>query len=323
MVPGDQTRRCIVCVGFSVALVSAMVAAAHAQSGSAHEHATQLDREARDLARRNRWADACPRFEASLRIDPANDRRLELAECYEQIGRVASAWSLYRDAIDAAEKAHDFLRRDCARAHAKRLEAQLPRLTVSLGFPPPVGFTIDRDGAHIDPGALGVATYVEPGEYEITAWAPGFKPFKQTVQLSRGEARTLEIPRLEARVSPFEAPRSRQHIAIGVGIAGEITIVVGLLFGWHARSLSNDTIALCPTKLRCSNLTDYSNATRMIHDANVSAKTSTVLVLGGSAAALTGVGLLLAAPRPNKLNMARIAPWVDDGIVGVTITGGF
>lgn len=304
-----------------VVLVSAIARVADAQSSSAHDHTTQLASEARTLAVQGRWTEACPKFEQSLRIDPTIDRRLELAECYEQIRKPASAWRLYRDAIDDAEKANDFLRFDYAKRQVRRLESKLPRLTISLLFPPPLGFTIERDGICIDPRELGVATYLDPGEYQITVSAPGFKPFKQAVKLTGEEARTLTIPRLAAAISPNDPPRTHQYIAIGTSAVGEMTILVGLLFGWHARTLGDKAVQRCPA-LNCPSSMDYVQGKNLIHDAHVSATASTVLVIGGSAAVLTGVGWLLAAPRPKRFD-PRIAPWLGDGAAGLTITGGF
>ena len=104
-------------------LVMAIVAGqAHAQApqGSSSALAEQLFNQARDLVKANKWAEACPKFEASLRYDPVLGTRLNLATCYEHIGKLAKAWGLYRESIDAAKKAGDTKRADYAQKQADR-----------------------------------------------------------------------------------------------------------------------------------------------------------------------------------------------------------
>jgi len=90
-------------------LVLALVPSrAHAQApaseGSSSALAEQLFNQGRDLSKVNNWADACPKFEASLRYDPVLGTRLNLATCYEHVGKLASAWGLYRESIEAREE---------------------------------------------------------------------------------------------------------------------------------------------------------------------------------------------------------------------------
>jgi hypothetical protein len=79
-------------------------------------------------------------------------------------------------------------RHDYAQAQAAALEPRLPRLTLSAPADRPAGFVVRRDGTPIAAGALGVALYVDPGEHEVTASAPGFEAFTQTVRLVPGKA---------------------------------------------------------------------------------------------------------------------------------------
>lgn len=175
---------------------------ADAQSGDSSAIAEQLFNEARELAKANQWAEACPKFEASLRYDPVLGTRLNLATCYEHIGKLASAWSLYRESVELAKKAGDIKRRDYAQKQAAALESRLPKLAISAPVKPPSGFVVTRDGTRIDAGVLGVALYVDPGAHEITATAPGFEAFTQTVSLAEGKVETLAIPNLKAVPAP-------------------------------------------------------------------------------------------------------------------------
>src|ERR1044071_3669673 len=154
-------------------LVSLLAGSAQAQSSDSSALAEQLFNQARDLIKANKWAEACPKFEASLRYDPVLGTRLNLATCYEHIGKLASAWGLYRESIDAAKKAGDAKRGDYAAKQAAALEPRLPKLAISAPPNKPPGFVVKRDGTPIDPGELGAALYLDPGTHEVVASATG------------------------------------------------------------------------------------------------------------------------------------------------------
>src|SRR5512138_3647032 len=98
---------------------------AHAQPADNTALAEQLFNEGRELGKANNWAAACPKFEASLRYDPAVGTRLNLATCYEKVNKPASAWGQYREAADVAAKQGDTKRRDFAQKAAAALEPRL------------------------------------------------------------------------------------------------------------------------------------------------------------------------------------------------------
>src|ERR1041384_6255681 len=147
-------------------LVMAIVAGrGHAQApeGSPGALAGQLFNQGRDLIKANNWVEACPKFEASLRYDPVLGTRLNLATCYEHIGKLASAWGLYRESVELAKKAGDTKRAEYAQKQAARPDPRLPKLAISAPAKPPAGFVVKRDETTVDAGALGVALYVDPG----------------------------------------------------------------------------------------------------------------------------------------------------------------
>src|SRR5581483_7068571 len=162
-------------------VVSALSGQAVAQSGNSTALAEQLFKEARELAKGNRWTEACPKFEASLHYDPVLGTRLNLATCYEHIGKLASAWGLYKDAAERARKAGDAKRAAYAQKQAAALEPRLPRLSISAPPHPPAGFTIKRDDSAVDAAEFGTALYVDPGSHTVTASAPGFEDRSITV----------------------------------------------------------------------------------------------------------------------------------------------
>jgi len=313
-------------------------------SGNSTALAEQLFNQARDLAKANKWAEACPKFEASLRYDPVLGTRLNLATCYEHIGKLASAWGLYRESIELAKKAGDTKRADYAQKQATALEPRLPKLAISAPANPPAGLIVKRDDTAIDAGGLGVALYVDPGTHQITASAPGFEPFTITVTLVEGKTETFALPALAAKPVPAHVPdssvlpsehrvdaiepvvppsRTRRYVGLGVGAAGVVAVGVGLLFGVKANSTYSDAKALCDSNLVCNSPTDYDKAKDLMRDARWRATISTVLVVAGGTAIVAGAIVLLTAPHARERVTAQIVPVMHDRGAGLAIMGGF
>jgi hypothetical protein len=326
-----------------VVMMSIVAGRAHAQSGDAGSLAEQLFNQARDLTKTDRWAEACPKFEASLRYDPALGTRLNLATCYEHIDKLATAWGLYRESIDLAKKAGDTKRRDYAQTQAAALEPRLAKLTISAPAKSPAGLVVTRDGTPIESGALRTPLYVDAGPHEIAASAPGFESFAQTITMVDGKTETLAIPALTPKPASTpvdDAPKragarraepaepvpppspTRKYVAIGTGAAGVVAVGVGLVFGAKARSTYKDATTLCGPDLLCSK-DDYPRGRQLVQDAHSSATVSTVLVIGGSAAIVAGAVVFLTAPRAQERATARLLPVLHDHGAGLAITGGF
>src|SRR4051812_19346522 len=81
---------------------------AHADASAAEQAAADaLFNEAQRLVLAGRAAEACPKFVESQRLDPALGTILNLADCLEKIGQTASAWALFNDLQDTAQRAGD------------------------------------------------------------------------------------------------------------------------------------------------------------------------------------------------------------------------
>lgn len=244
-----------------VATLCLTAAVTVAQPSDSRANADLLFTQARDLAAKGNYVEACPKFEASLRLDPALGTRLNLADCYEASGKVASAWAMFRAAADVAKINRD-PREQLASRRATALEAQLPKLIIRIDGPPTPGLTIVRSGAAIEPAMLGSATYVDPGRTVITASAPGFVDFTTTVEAKVGESVEVVVPPLstvsttattmapspttakpnlplvtKAPAHPSSTMPKRRVVAFAVGGTGIALTGVGIGLGISANNL--------------------------------------------------------------------------------------
>src|SRR5258705_13207662 len=91
-------------------------AAARAQSGDSAVAQALFD-QAKQLLADGRTAEACPKLEESQRLEPRSGTLINLARCYEQLGRLASAWSKYIEAATSAKASGNTEREAVARQY--------------------------------------------------------------------------------------------------------------------------------------------------------------------------------------------------------------
>jgi len=327
----------------AVLATAAAAAPAAAQPADAKAAAEQLFAEGRDLAKKGNHAAACPKFEASLRLDPALGTRLNLADCYERTGKLASAWGLYREAVDAARRANDPVRRDFAARRAAAVEPRLPRLIIRVPAGAEVsGLVVTRDGAPVDRVLFDTAVYVDPGSHGVAATAPGHESFETEVTATEGDVSTVDIPPLPP--SPSDAPgaepvtgtdglgsapahaapsggSSRATWGLVSGGAGAVSLAAGLGFGWSAKKTWDrafDSGACKRETLECS-----PHGQELTDSARLRANVANALV--GAGVVLVGVGavLYLTAPDDHPAERMALVPVAGPDEIGFAVTGGF
>jgi hypothetical protein len=178
---------------------------ARSQSAEDKAAAEALFDEGKKLLGEKRFAEACARFESSQRLDPGTGTLLFLADCYETMGRTASAWSTFREAAAAAKAAGKADREKTARDRAAKLDGKLFQLTLSVGGASTPGLRVMREDIEVKKEVWGLAVPVDPGTYKLTVTAPGKKEWSTTVEVPKGAGnRTIDVPALED--APKEAP---------------------------------------------------------------------------------------------------------------------
>jgi hypothetical protein len=309
-----------------------------AQSSAAEKAAAEaLFDQGKKLMAEGKHAEACPKFAESQRLDAGIGTMLYLSDCYEKIGRTASAWASFREAESAARASGQAERARIARDRAAALESKLSRLTINVspkaGDLP--GLSVKRDGAPLSNALWNSPLPVDPGPHAIEATAPGYRAFALTIEVRPGGGSlTAEVPALEKEAAPTPAgpvttstveggsrwpvQKTFALIAGGVGVAG---LAAGSIFGLQARSSWKDYEATqaadCNSEGRCVDPA-YKNAKNAKREANVATLGFGVGVLGLAG----GVVLWLTAPKapaPSAATRWQFAPVVGAGGVGAEL----
>lgn len=278
-------------------------ARALAQNADNKVQAEALFEEGRRLLDAKNFAAACPKLEASQKLDPGAGTLLNLAACYEGNGQLASAWVTYKDAAAAAQGRHpDWA--DQASKKADELKPKLSHLTVVVSQSVP-GLEVKRDGNVIAEGVLGAAMPVDPGTHRIDATAPGRVPFSTQVVIpaSQGSA-TVTIPVLGAQAGPAtqtsvpsKAGNTQRLLGVVVTGVGVVGIGVGAVFGVLALGKKSSASNNCsPDYTVCKTQDGIDDVNAAKSDGFV----STVTLIGGAAFATAGIVLYLTAPHAEK-----------------------
>lgn len=277
--------------------------------------AEALFTEGRSLASSGKCAEAIPKFQASQKLDPGVGTLLNLAECYEQVGKTASAWAEYREAISLARLAGSKEREELATERAKALEPKLSRLAIKVTGDAS-GVTITRDGEAVDSAELGVAIPVDPGEHVIEASAPGKQKFSQTIEVgANADSKAVEIPTLAAGTGDVTPPgdegaaaksdgSSQRTIGLIVGGVGLVGVAVGAVFGLQASSKWDDAKSKCDDyPYGCS-----SEGVSLADDASSAATISTIGFIAGGVLVAGGATLFLTAGSSDDKVSLGIGP---------------
>lgn len=309
--------------------------------------AEALFEQGRALAAEGKYAEACPKFADSERLDPSSGTLLNLANCYEKLGRTATAWATYREAASAASAANraDYLA--VAQRHADALVPKLAKLTANVAQPVD-GMVVRRDGVEMPRSEWGVPIPIDAGAHTVEAEAPGYKSWSSDVQVPQdGALVTVAVPALEAAPvqaapapptpAPAPAPAaplpatdaamgadqaslgSGQRLAgiviAGVGIAG---LGASAIFAVIAKNTYNDSLDKCqpnnPGLCTTDGVSERNNART---DGDIAS-----VAFGVGAAALVGGAVVwLTAPRASSTGAAGIV--VAPTLGGAVVRGAF
>jgi hypothetical protein len=247
-------RRLILLLGL---LPAAAPSLARATDPTARNLAEHLFAEAKKLMADGKYDEACPKLAESERLDPGGGTILNLAVCHEQIGRFASAWSEFREAIDIARTDGRHDREVFALDHLSKVEPKVSHVSLVLDRKVDIpGLALKLDGQAISRIAWSSPLPVDPGPHEITASAPGKQDRRVIVQMiGNAENKSVSIPALDDAMSAPpdafpdragpEAPSAKRTIGLVLGGVGLAALGVGSVFGIAAIQKRHDSDASC------------------------------------------------------------------------------
>ena len=319
-----------------------------AAQGTAQATGRALFNEGVALYNKGDYEAACPKLEASLKAFSGIGTRGKLAECYEKLGRFASAYAAYREVAQLATRSGDPAREQVASERAKSLEPKLSYVTITL---PPAndvpGLVIKRNGRELDRSKLGSAEPVDAGSIAIEVSAPGRKTFNGRVAVTQAQVVRFDVPALAVDAPPppvrsdapapvssppptptaeepppsaiyGDPPRWQKPVGIVLIGAGVVGLGLGGYFGLAAKSKYDGAF----DNGGCDRATKACDASGQsaVDAAHSKATVSTIMFGAGAGLAVVGVVVLLTAPSraPRALH---IAPTSYAGGGGVVVGG--
>ena len=310
--------------------ISPVLAMADTRDPAAAEALFEAGRQA---ATRGDWATACPKFAESERLDPAPGTLLNLADCEEHLGHLASAWEAWHEALSSLPPGDD--RVGPVRKRAAALDARIPRLTVRLATGAPPGASVHRDALELAAASLGVPLPVDPGAHVVRVDAPGHEPASTSVTLAEGESRVLDVsagaavapepptapPAPAAPAPPPPAaeasPPAPAHPVLRttgfvLGIAGLASLAAGGVTGALALAQKSTVQAHCPEPRGCDQ-----TGMDAAQSGHTYATVSDVTFIAGGALLAAGVALVLLNPaQESRTTGLLLAPSPNGASIG-------
>jgi tetratricopeptide (TPR) repeat protein len=316
-------------------IVVCAICMAGVAGGTAYaDKADQLFKKGKRLLGEKKYAEACDAFEESDRIDSGIGAKLNVAKCYQEWGRLATAWRWFSDAERMAKDTKDD-RASKIHALIEELDPSVPRLTVKvLRNADTKGVVFKLDGVAFDASMLGIEQRVDPGPHQIDYIVNGAKQTKM-VPVERGGSSevTLDLPKRSRSTTPQtdaavaasgrDPVQTRRLLGLGISGAGALAMGVAGIVTLRARSDYKHALSA-----HCRGDTKMCDAEGLAatHGARRRANISTAVAIGGLAA--VGGGLYLYFTATNAASHGEehalyLAPSLGDAGTGIVLGGAF
>lgn len=275
---------------------SAMDAAAQARA-----QAEVLFQQGSDLLEAGRANEACPRLQAAVDLagGEALGGKLVLARCFEAVGRIASAWGLYREVATRAANAGQTERAAEADARVSALGPRLHYLELELAsdIASESTLSVAIDGRVQPRASLSAKLPIDPGAHAVSVSMKG-RSREDVVTIPEGPGATsfsLEAPSEEiaSDAAPSGGFWSGARIAgLVIGSVGALGIVGGVSVGAVASSDYDAAFTLG----NCAGSPPVCDDASGIEDARTTGDIGTAIFFAGLGVAAVGLVVFIVAP---------------------------
>jgi len=282
---------------------------------------------------------AISNFVESLRLDRQPKALLNLADCEEKLGKLATALAHFAEARDLARAQRLGPLQTLAEQRRQALEKRVARLSVRLAKDAPAGTAVTRDGVELGAVSLNTSLPIDPGNHVIVVRSTGSERAYE-VTIAESETKEIEVTpvggrplptspvpraadakpapslneatpsaRNRVRVAGTPVPASPAELPPSTGLGGQriaalITGGAGLaataVGGYFAvRAQSAYNAADCDASNTCS--------PQGVADQNVAyarARSATIATVGGLVGIAAGFVLWVTAPTPASSDAA-------------------
>lgn len=143
--------------------------------------------------------EALSRFEVAEKFFSAPTHLLHMGQCQAATGKLVEASETFeklsRTALTKESPDAFRLAQEQGRKHLAQLRPRIPTLRIQT-HPPPAALgnlVVKVNGKALPREILGIARPVNPGRYQVTVWAPGYRETIAELEVGEGTARALEM----------------------------------------------------------------------------------------------------------------------------------
>ncbi len=307
----------------AIVLLSGGLAVADKESKA---RADKLFEDGRRYLAAKEYALACTAFEQSHEADAAIGTQLNIALCYEEWGKVASAYRAYLEAERLAKEKKD-KRAAGARKKVDELATKSPKLVFDLPANADPSTVLLFDDKQLDMKTLEDDLLVDPGTHTLEIRVPDRPVKKQEIEAVVGERKKIPIELPVAEDKPVElppnvvitTPRSKGKLYGGIALSagGVAAIGIASIVALAARQDYANAVVDCPGGM-CT--------TRAAYDATQDArfKANMMTIVAGGGVVMVGVGVYLivtsAGKKVEQLGVT-VRPVATPDSLGIAIGG--
>jgi hypothetical protein len=327
----------------AVLVAGCMSVATAARADTASENkaaAEQLFQQGKKLLAEGKFAEACSKLASSHQLDPATGTLMNLGDCLEKNGQVASAWATFKEAVSMAKGTGQPQKEQVAQARASSLEPRLPQFVIAVAPGDSGVAEIKRDGAVVPRAVWGSTLPVDPGDHVVEATGPGRRTWSQRVSAVEAKTTKVTVPALDLEsappkepaapsisITPVSAPPGPDQPAASAGMSSQkLAAVIAGGLGVATLATGGIVALIAKSKYSSADCRDDNTCGQAGFDDRTSAKSTanaaTWLSVGGAAVLATGVVLWFTAPSSARTSpQVGARPMAGPNTAGISVGG--